>query len=103
LRSEPSAELQDLVKKGFGLFDSMQAILARVDKIVGLVESGQGSIGKFLVDEEFYNRLVNTVSELQEVTHAISSGKGTIGKLLYDDTLYNEARGSVARLDRASC
>jgi phospholipid/cholesterol/gamma-HCH transport system substrate-binding protein len=99
LPSEPSAEIEDLVKKGFGLFDSVQAILNRVDKIVSQVESGQGTIGKFLIDDEFYNRLVATVAEFQKVTVAISSGKGTVGKLLYDEGLYNDARASVQRLD----
>ncbi len=99
VKSEPSAEIQDLVRKGFGLFDAAQAILTRIDRIVGMVESGQGSIGKFLVDEEFYSRLVKTVAELQQVVEAINSGKGTVGKLLYDPALYEEARSSVARLD----
>jgi phospholipid/cholesterol/gamma-HCH transport system substrate-binding protein len=100
VKSEPSPEIQDLVKKGFGLFDSAQAILSRVDRLIGLIESGQGSIGKFLVDEEFYNRLVKTVAELQKVAETISSGKGTVGRLLYDESLYNEARTSIARLDQ---
>jgi len=100
VKSEESAEIQDLMKKGFGLFDSAQAILVRIDRIVGLVESGKGSIGKFLVDEEFYSRLVKTISEVQQVTEAVNSGKGTVGKLLYDESLYNEARSSIARLDQ---
>ncbi len=99
LQAEPSTEIEDLVKKGFGLFDSAQAILGRIDKLVGQIESGQGSVGKFLVDEEFYNRLVATVAEFQKVTQAISSGKGTVGKLLYDEALYDEARQTVSRLD----
>jgi len=99
LPSEPSAEIEDLVKKGFGLFDATQAILNRIEKIVALVESGQGSIGKFLTDEEFYNRLVATVAEFQKVTTAISSGKGTVGKLLYDEGLYNDARASIQHMD----
>ncbi|MGA2327618.1 MAG: MlaD family protein [Bryobacteraceae bacterium] len=99
LPSEASAEIEDLVKKGFGLFDSVQAILNRLDKIVSQVESGQGTIGKFLIDDEFYNRLVATVAEFQKVTVAISSGKGTVGKLLYDEGLYNDARASLQRLD----
>jgi len=100
VKSEPSAEIQDLVKKGFGIFDAAQAILGRIDKIIGLIESGQGSIGKFLVDEEFYSRLVKTVAELQKVSETIGSGKGTVGRLLYDESLYNEAHETVARLDQ---
>jgi phospholipid/cholesterol/gamma-HCH transport system substrate-binding protein len=100
IKSENSPEIKDLVKKGFDLFDSAQAILARVDKIVSLVESGKGNIGKFLVDEEFYKRLVTTVGELQKVAETVNSGKGTVGKLLYDEILYNEARASIAHLDQ---
>ncbi len=100
VKSEPSAEIQDLVKKGFGIFDAAQAILGRIDKIIGLIESGKGSIGKFLVDEEFYSRLVNTVGELQKVSETIASGKGTVGRLLYDESLYNEAHATVERLDQ---
>jgi phospholipid/cholesterol/gamma-HCH transport system substrate-binding protein len=100
IKSEPSAEIQDLVKKGFGIFDSAQAILTRMDRIVGLIESGQGSIGKFLVDEEFYTRLVQTVAELQKVAETIGSGKGTVGRLLYDESLYNQAQSVTARLDQ---
>ncbi len=100
VKSEPSAEIEDLVRKGFGLFDAAQAILARIDHIVGLIESGQGSMGKFLVDDEFYNRLVKTIAEMQQVVEVVNTGRGTVGRLLYDDALYNEARSSIARLDQ---
>jgi phospholipid/cholesterol/gamma-HCH transport system substrate-binding protein len=99
LAAEPSAEIEDLVKKGFGLFDSVQAILNRLEKIVSQVESGKGNIGKFLTDEELYNRLVTTVAEFQKIAAATSSGKGTVGKLLYDEGLYNDARAALQHLD----
>jgi phospholipid/cholesterol/gamma-HCH transport system substrate-binding protein len=100
IKSEASAEIQDLVKKGFGLFDSAQAILVRLDKMVDMIESGKGSIGKFLVDEEFYNRLVQTVTELQKVSTSLASGKGTVGRLLYDESLYEQAHQTLTRLDQ---
>ena len=37
---------------------SVQDTVQRVDRIVGLVESGKGSIGKLLVDETLYNNLL---------------------------------------------
>jgi phospholipid/cholesterol/gamma-HCH transport system substrate-binding protein len=99
IQSEPSAEIEDLVRKGFDLFDSAQAVLNRADRIITQVESGQGSIGKFLVDPEFYNRLMAAITDFQKVANAITSGQGTIGKLLYDPSLYDQARSSVERLD----
>jgi phospholipid/cholesterol/gamma-HCH transport system substrate-binding protein len=92
-------EFEELVQKGYTVVDSLQAILDRVEKVVAMVESGKGTIGKFLVDEEFYNRLTATVTELQKVTSAISSGRGTVGRLLYDETLYEQVIGTVQRLD----
>lgn len=99
IQSEPSTDIEDLVKKGFGLFDSAQAILARLDRIVSLVESGQGNVGKFIKDEEFYNRLVATIADFQKVSSMIASGKGTVGRLLYDESLYTDARAAVQRID----
>lgn len=99
LASEPTAEIEDLVRKGFGLFDSAQAILNRVDKVVSQVEAGQGNVGKFLSDEQFYKELVATVTELRKLTSTIGSGKGTLGKLLNDESLYDETNASVKRLN----
>ena len=99
VKSEPTAEIRDLVKRGFGLFDAAQEILVRVDKIVSLVESGKGSVGKLLVDEELYDRLIKTVAELQKIAETVASGKGTVGKLLYE-SLYSDAHSALARLDQ---
>ncbi|MGO9095285.1 MAG: MlaD family protein [Bryobacteraceae bacterium] len=99
LPSEPSTEVEDLLKKGFGIFDSAQSILTRLDKIVTLIESGRGTLGKFVVDEQFYDRLLATVTELQKIAATLSAGKGTLGKMLYDEGLYNDAQASVQHLD----
>ena len=45
---------------------------------------GKGSIGKLLVDEELYNRVLALVAEGQQITKALSGHAGSIGKLLYD-------------------
>jgi phospholipid/cholesterol/gamma-HCH transport system substrate-binding protein len=99
LPGEPSAEIADLVKRGFGLFDATQAILGRIDRLIESVEKGQGSVGRFLRDEEFHDRLVATIKEFQQLAHELNSGQGTVGKLLKDDTLYNDVRSTTARLD----
>ncbi len=99
VRSLDTKEFAEVVQTSYTLLTSLQGILKRIDAIVSIVEAGKGSIGKLLVDDELYNRLVGTVAEMQKVTAAVSSGKGTIGRLLYDDTLYQELRSPIARLD----
>jgi len=104
---QPGGEIQaldardfdEVVQQSYNLLSQLQGIIKRVDAIVGLIESGRGSIGKLLVDEDLYNRVITIVSEFQGITHALATPKGTIGKLLYDDTMYNELRGTLGRVD----
>ncbi len=99
LPSENTGEIQDLVQQGFGVLNSLQDTVQRVDKIVGLVEAGKGSIGKLLVDETLYNHFLQIVDEAQQLVNALNSDKGTIGKLIYDPALYNQFQGTVGRVD----
>ncbi len=104
---QPGGEIQaldtrdfdEIVQQSFNLLTQLQGIIKRVDAIVGLIESGRGSIGKLLVDEELYNRVISIVSEFQGITRALATPKGTIGKLLYEDTMYNDIRGTLGRVD----
>jgi phospholipid/cholesterol/gamma-HCH transport system substrate-binding protein len=107
VRVQPGGEIpaldtrgfEEVVEQSYALLASLQGILKRVDAIVGVVESGQGSIGKLLVDETLYNRMVAILSEAQRITTALSTPTGTIGKLLYQDEIYADVRGSIGRLD----
>lgn len=99
IRSRDTSDFNDVVEQGNTLLVQLQGILKRVDAVVAQVEVGKGSIGKLLVDEELYKRLVGTVAEVQSLAAALNSEKGTIGKLVYSDQLYNDLRGSIARID----
>jgi phospholipid/cholesterol/gamma-HCH transport system substrate-binding protein len=99
IQSLDTREFDEVVQQGYSLLASLQGILTRVDKIVGVVENGQGSIGKLLLDEELYNRMLTVTSDVQKVTHAMTTPQGTLGKLLYEDSLYQDIRTSTGRLD----
>src|SRR3978361_1099196 len=51
IKSLDTREFDEVVQQGYSLLTSLQGIVKRVDTIVGLIEVGQGSIGKLLVDE----------------------------------------------------
>ena len=99
VKSLDTREFDEVVQSGYALLTSLQGMLKRIDAIVGLVETGKGSIGKLLVDDELYNRVLAIEKDFQKVSGALASGQGTVGKLLYDDSLYQEIRAPVARLD----
>ena len=99
LPSLNTAEFEDVVKQGYAILASLQETVNKVNGIVGLVQSGNGSIGKLLVSEELYNRLNDVVRQVQIIATALNDNKGTLGKLLNSDEMYAQVSGSLTRID----
>lgn len=91
--------IQDVVRTTQTSLQNVDVLIRRLDRIVGFIESGQGSIGKLIYDQQLYNRLNATLNEVQSLVNAISSGQGSIGKLITSDDLYNKANASVDKLN----
>ncbi|MBV9302454.1 MAG: MCE family protein [Acidobacteriaceae bacterium] len=100
LKSANTQEFQQLVAQGFGVLDSAQAILTRIQDIVGQVEVGKGTIGKLLVDETLYNTLVQTVNQVQLLATTLNSKTGTIGHLINDNAMYDQIQATLTRVDQ---
>src|SRR5271170_2768757 len=99
LPSVATGEFEDLVQQGFGVLSSVQDTVQRVDRIVGLVESGKGSIGKLLVDETLYNNLLQILAQIKALADTLNSDKGTLGILLNNHDLYDNFRATLGRVD----
>jgi phospholipid/cholesterol/gamma-HCH transport system substrate-binding protein len=100
LRSEASPDFSDLAKMAEPTLAGLNIIVRRVDSIVSQVEAGKGTIGRLLVEEEIYNRLVKTIAEVQKIAEYVGSGRGSVGRLLYDEAIYQELRATLARVDK---
>ena len=101
LPSLNTAEFEDVVQQGYAILTSLQGVVERIDRIVGLVETGKGSIGKLLVDETLYNHINDVVTSVQQLANALNSDKGTLGKLIFDPDLYNQVKGELTRMDES--
>jgi phospholipid/cholesterol/gamma-HCH transport system substrate-binding protein len=62
-----------------------------LNQILAQINSGKGSIGMLTKNQEFANKLDDTVTKLNSVLAQVDNGKGTIGKLMKDPALYNHA------------
>ena len=63
------------------------------------IRNGNGSLGKFLVDEDADRHLDNSLANLDRLTADIQAGKGTLGELVSDDEMYNKVDSATGRLD----
>ena len=102
VKSADTKQFDALVAQGFGVIDSLQAILEKVQTIVGDVENGKGTIGKLLVDQTLYNSLTATVSQVQLLVTTLNSKTGTIGHLINDNALYGQIQTVVNRIDQVT-
>lgn len=99
IMSTPVQDIPQLLNQSSVILAQFQGLLGRADSILKTVETGQGNIGKFLKDEELYDRATATIAEVQALVAKISNSHGTISKLLYEDGLYEDLRKPIQRLD----
>jgi len=98
----PSLNTQDfdnLVQQGYSVLTALQGTVERVDKIIGIVESGKGSIGKLLVDDTLYTHVLQIVDEVKQLADVLNSDQGTFGQLIYHREVYDDLRKSLSRAD----
>jgi phospholipid/cholesterol/gamma-HCH transport system substrate-binding protein len=96
LKTVNAPNLQDVVKASQGTIESVNLILAKLDKIAADLNSGKGSAGKLLRDDALYDHLNDTAAKLDKIATQLSGGKGSAGKLLTDDQLYDNLNGTLA-------
>jgi len=104
---QPSAEIAslqaqdipELMAQTANLMTGFNSIVNRLDKLLVGVEQGKGNLGKFIKDEELYDRLNDIASEGQKLLADVRTGGGTISKLIYDPALYDEIRAPIKRIN----
>ncbi len=98
LKTLETPNLQDVVKASQGTVESLNVILAKMDRIVDVIASGKGSIGGLIYDDTLYRRANETIDELHKLEVNLNNGQGSIGKLLKDESMYNNLNAATAKL-----
>jgi phospholipid/cholesterol/gamma-HCH transport system substrate-binding protein len=91
--------LKEIVERSADLLDNLNAITKQASSVLTDVRNGQGSLGKFMVDETAYNHLNNSLGNLDRLMADVRGGKGTLGKLITDDEMYNRVDSVAGRVD----
>jgi phospholipid/cholesterol/gamma-HCH transport system substrate-binding protein len=85
--------LEDVMKKADTSFEMLNGIIGRINL-------GEGTLGRFTKDPKLYDNLVVLSRQLNSVVVDINSGKGTIGKLVGSSEPYDRLIGILERADR---
>lgn len=95
-------EVPEISQIGQGANDVIQkleAVAGTAQEVVAKVNSGQGTIGKFLNDPSAYNHLNATAARFDDLAASIQQGKGTAGKFLASDEMYKKVDDAVTKFD----
>ena len=92
-------DFSDVVRASQSTLQNLQALEARVDRILAFVESGNGSVGKLIYDPALYKSLNSVVSQFQTLVTRVNQGQGTLGKLVADDQFYNKISGTMDKVN----
>jgi len=115
LPSVEPADLNDIIAKvdsavgsldtalgGLDIFgenkDQVKNIVKNLDLVLEGLESGEGTFGKLLKDDELYDDAKGALGNINDITASLKDGKGTLGKLLNDDSLYDETKVAFSNL-----
>jgi phospholipid/cholesterol/gamma-HCH transport system substrate-binding protein len=93
-----SPEFSALVSSSSNLLDNLNVLTTRLNTIVQGIESGQGTVGKFLTDDTLFQRLDATVNQAQTLVAELNEGKGSLGQLLKSEELYTKVDTTVDKL-----
>jgi phospholipid/cholesterol/gamma-HCH transport system substrate-binding protein len=91
--------LKAVVERSADLLVNLNEITKQASDLLTGIKSGHGSLGKFLVDEDAYKHLNNSLGNLDRVTAGIEAGKGTLGQLVVSDEMYSKVNSVAGRLD----
>ena len=97
-----TAEFTELVGGSRDLLDNLNVLTTRLNSVVESIDTGQGTVGKFINDDSLYRRLDSTVGDAQRLIADISGGQGTLGQLVQSRELYDNLNQTVVRLQRVA-
>src|SRR3984957_11255126 len=94
----PGAEekaIKEVVERSADVLANLKALSEEIQDIVGDVQSGKGTIGKLITDDQAYNHLNSILAKGDQIVGNVQSGQGTIGKLFMTDELYSKVDTGV--------
>jgi phospholipid/cholesterol/gamma-HCH transport system substrate-binding protein len=89
LRSTTAGGMDKLTESGNQLVDQLNKLSEQMTGITTKINQGQGSIGRFVNDEAFYNNLNSTVRDANDLIRQIQTGKGSASQFVNNPELYN--------------
>ncbi|HEY2457289.1 MAG TPA: MlaD family protein [Candidatus Acidoferrum sp.] len=91
--------IKEVVERSADVLSNLQALSDDVKDLVNGVQSGRGSLGKLLTDDQAYNHLNSILTKGDKIVGNVQAGQGTIGKLIMTDEMSTKVENTVDQLN----
>ncbi|HET7214254.1 MAG TPA: MlaD family protein [Terriglobia bacterium] len=100
VQSHEEADMKQIVQNANDVVSNLRVLSSTLNDITKQIQHGQGSIGRLIYDEKFYNNLNETATDAQKLMTQLEAGHGTLGKLLTDETFYDRTVAAVNKINQ---
>jgi phospholipid/cholesterol/gamma-HCH transport system substrate-binding protein len=89
-------ELGEIVEASVRSVEQVELFFQRMDRILTVVETGEGIISSLLTDSALGEDIQQFVADARSITQSVRSGRGTLGRMVRDPSLYRNAVAAIA-------
>jgi phospholipid/cholesterol/gamma-HCH transport system substrate-binding protein len=102
LKGMTEVGLRGIMETSGRTIETMNSFIKRLDDLVTKIESGRGTLAKFIEDPSLYNNLTKTTQHLSQITDEIKNSRGTWKLLIEDPSLYNRISAAASSIEEFS-
>jgi phospholipid/cholesterol/gamma-HCH transport system substrate-binding protein len=92
--------LESVLGKGNHLVKSLNALSFELNRLIGGLNSGEGTIGSLVTSKSLYQDLDASAKNLNAITQTMRSGSGTIPQLMNSPEMARKLSRSIDHLDQ---
>lgn len=100
VKSKEGPDIKQVVNNANDVLSNLTQLSKRLNDITNQITTGKGTIGGFIYNAALYNRLNDTVGDVNKMLAKISKGQGTIGQLIATDTLAKKLNATLDHLNQ---
>jgi phospholipid/cholesterol/gamma-HCH transport system substrate-binding protein len=92
-------DLKDMMTTSVHSIERLDDLIKRFDRLVGMVEKGEGTVAKLLNDPSLYNNLSEASRSLSIMLGEMKEARGTMSHLIKDTTLYDRMLSAASAVE----
>jgi phospholipid/cholesterol/gamma-HCH transport system substrate-binding protein len=91
--------ITQVVERSVDVLGHLQTLSQEVQDIVAGIQSGKGTLGKLITNDQMYNHLNSILNKGDEIVSTVQAGHGTVGKLIMTDEIGNKVETTVDQVN----